>query len=215
MKMKEETRANLRYTLRTMVLVGLGSLAGWGLLVLLGVVHPPIFEPEVRYVHTEAGATYSESTDIVSVLPDTRYIRDRSRRVAVMLAKETKLDVEEIDLYTRWLVNYSIQHMVDPLLSACVLVVETRGNKLAVSNKHAIGLMQINLSIWAERWPPDVHNYFHPETNIMIGTTILGEYLFGRTEQQGLRRYIGMGMEGEGYAEKVLALHQAYMGSGS
>jgi soluble lytic murein transglycosylase-like protein len=74
-------------------------------------------------------------------------------------------------------VRHSRINQIDPKLVAAVIVVESHGNSLAISNAKSIGLMQIHLPTWASEINFAEKNPFDPETNIEIGTSILATYL--------------------------------------
>jgi len=106
---------------------------------------------------------------------------------------------------------------LDPLLILAVISVESSFNPIAESGMGAKGLMQIIPRFHGEKFDSlgGENTVFAPETNIVVGSQILKEYLV-RTGNvnDALQMYVGASSpETEnGYAEKVLAecdrLHQ-------
>jgi len=66
----------------------------------------------------------------------------------------------------------SIEAQVDPALILSIVKAESNFNPLAVSEKGAIGLMQIN-PIWCKTFKVKREDLFDPETNLEIGCKIL------------------------------------------
>lgn len=62
---------------------------------------------------------------------------------------------------------------VDPRLIAAIVSTESSGDPLAVSNRNAIGLMQINAKVWARKLDFAQNNPFDPGTNLRLGVPIL------------------------------------------
>jgi soluble lytic murein transglycosylase-like protein len=62
---------------------------------------------------------------------------------------------------------------VDPRLIAAVVVAESSGDPLAISNQNSIGLMQINAKVWARKLDFTRNNPFDPATNLRMGVVIL------------------------------------------
>lgn len=62
---------------------------------------------------------------------------------------------------------------VDPRLIAAVVVAESSGDPLAISNQNSIGLMQINAKVWARKLNFTRNNPFDPATNLRMGVAIL------------------------------------------
>src|SRR4051812_40296329 len=115
----------------------------------------------------------------------------------------------------------AIEHMVetahraagrvglDPLLVLAVISIESRFNPIAESGMGAKGLMQII---------PKYHRakllehggdaaVLDPESNILVGTRILQEYIYRTgTQEAGLQSYNGASRDGSAqYAQKVMA----------
>ena len=76
---------------------------------------------------------------------------------------------------------YSLENSIDAELVASIICTESRYNKDAVSNKGAVGLMQI-LPTTAKNFSDgdfEENDLFNPEYNLKIGLSFL-KYLFGK-----------------------------------
>ncbi|MBZ5536914.1 MAG: lytic transglycosylase domain-containing protein [Acidobacteriia bacterium] len=81
---------------------------------------------------------------------------------------------------------------VDPRLIAAVVVAESSGDPLAISNQNSIGLMQINAKVWARKLNFTRNNPFDPATNLRMGVTILRTCLDeNRGLDSALAAYVG------------------------
>lgn len=101
---------------------------------------------------------------------------------------------------------------VDPLLIIAVMAVESRFNPIAESVAGAKGLMQIIPRYHPEKFHDlgGVKAVFDPETNILVGSQIIKEYL-SRTGQlnSALQMYAGAASDEEqGYFGKVMTEKQ-------
>lgn len=83
------------------------------------------------------------------------------------------------------------RHDVDPYLVASVLLVESSGDPFAISNRDAVGIMQIHVPTWGRLVDAEQINLFRIEDNIDLGTRILGEYTSRYGLAEGLMRYLG------------------------
>lgn len=85
--------------------------------------------------------------------------------------------------YKEFIVRYSREHNIDPLLIAAVINVESNYNKDAISNKNAKGLMQISpqTGSWGSRELGLVgyteELLFDPQTNIRIGAWYINKLM--------------------------------------
>jgi len=99
---------------------------------------------------------------------------------------------------------------LDPLLILAVISVESSFNPIAESRAGAKGLMQVIPRLHEKKFDAfgGPSTVFKPETNILVGTEILKEYLMRTGDlNDALHRYVGASsLEAEnGYPEKVLA----------
>jgi hypothetical protein len=94
---------------------------------------------------------------------------------------------------------------------AAVIAAESTCSPMAVSNRGALGLMQVVPKIHGKRYDFTRVNLLNPDENLTVGTTILAEMVHEYGLKSGLHHYYGMGssgiaLDGSGYAERVLAL---------
>lgn len=136
----------------------------------------------------------------------------RHAALAEFLAKRYKvsLDVTQ-DLVS---IAYGAGHQLglDPLLIIAVISVESRFNPIAESVAGAKGLMQIIPKYHTEKFEAlgGVAAVFNPETNILVGSKILKEYL-GRTGNlsMALQMYAGaLSDDQDVYTNKVMTEKQ-------
>jgi soluble lytic murein transglycosylase-like protein len=111
--------------------------------------------------------------------------------------------------------KYAIKSGLSAGFLASHIAVESTCNPMAVSNRNAIGLMQVVPKVWSKRFDFTKINLFNPEDNMMVGTTIMSELVTKYGIHQALVRYYGtgkddVGMGGVGYAMKVLTLTGAH-----
>lgn len=107
--------------------------------------------------------------------------------------------------------RYSLASGVPAKIIAAAISSESSCNPLAVSNRGAIGLMQIMPKVWSSKFDFTKFNLFNPEDNMTVGTAILSKYIHDYGVKNALVRYYGTGQDniglgGVGYATKVLQL---------
>lgn len=84
---------------------------------------------------------------------------------------------------------------IDPKIPAAVVSIESGCNPLAISNRGAIGLMQVVPKVWASKFDfskPE-NNLFNPLSNLDVGTTILAGLVKQYGTEEGIKRYQGLG----------------------
>lgn len=101
----------------------------------------------------------------------------QERIVRSTLKKFSNIKAEDVSKLTKIIVRHSLEKKLDPKLVASIIVVESRGNPLAISAAKAVGIMQIHVPTWGEIVDFTENNPFDPEVNIDIGTSILADYL--------------------------------------
>jgi Transglycosylase SLT domain len=94
---------------------------------------------------------------------------------------------------------------------AAATATESTCDPLAISNRGAIGLMQVMPKIHSKKFDFTKINLFNPEENMTVGTTILADFVKTYGLRNGLHHYYGtgndgVGLTGSGYAEKILTL---------
>ena len=143
--------------------------------------------PEIDNVWDPAAASIDALIDRNSSLGDG----DRARVARAVVASAREYDV-------------------DPYLVASILLVESTGNRFAISRRDAVGLMQIHVPTWAHLVEREGIDLFRVEDNIDLGTRILKDYTrrFGLWE--GVSRYLGTGGPPEAAVEYVGRVRNIY-----
>lgn len=98
-----------------------------------------------------------------------------------------------------------------PAIVAATIAAESTCNSMAVSNRGALGLMQVVPKTWNKKYDFSHVNLLNPEDNMTVGTDILSALVKQYGLRNGLHRYYGTGdsgiyLDGSGYAERVMAL---------
>ena len=83
------------------------------------------------------------------------------------------------------------KHNVEPRLVASVMIVESRANPFAISEKDSIGIMQIHLPTWGPVAEKQNLNLFKIEDNVDLGARILKGYIAQNGLWEGVMRYKG------------------------
>jgi hypothetical protein len=158
--------------------------------------------PPAEAVTSEPEATTRKA--VASPQDSSRY-----RRLSEFLAKRYRVSQAfTLDLVT---IAHSAGQQIglDPLLIIAVIAVESRFNPIAESVMGAKGLMQVIPKFHADKFREfggEQYAVFDPETNILVGTRILKEYL-SRTGSlsSALQMYVGSS-NGEDftYMEKIM-----------
>lgn len=102
----------------------------------------------------------------------------------------------------------AIRSGVPANLLAAIVAVESSCDPLAISNKGAVGLTQVNVKVQAIKFAQfRAINLFDPEQSMRVGTDILRDNIaqYGGVKQ-GVTHYNGTGPDADAYALKVLAL---------
>ena len=137
----------------------------------------------------------------------------RVRALAEFLAKRYK--VSQAITFDLVQMAHSAGHQIglDPLLIIAVMAVESRFNPIAESVAGAKGLMQIIPKYHLDKFREfggEKYAVFDPETNILVGTRILKDYLAQTGSlDSALQRYVGASdPEDVPYIEKVMTEKQ-------
>jgi hypothetical protein len=90
---------------------------------------------------------------------------------------------------------------------AAIVSVESSCNPLAISNRGAVGLTQVNVKVQSEKFAQfRAINLFNPKENMQVGTQIMAEMIKQYGLRSGISHYDGVGPEADAYVIKVLAL---------
>ena len=183
--------------------IGAGWITGSQHEVLTRTPHAAVTEQAPAAAATAEPAA-SATTAVAASQDNPRY-----RRLSEFLAKRYKVS----PAFTLNLV--SIAHAagqqvgLDPLLIIAMIAVESRFNPIAESVVGAKGLMQVIPKFHAEKFRElggEQYAVFDPETNILVGTRILKEYLL-RTGSlsSALQMYVGSTKDEDfSYTEKIM-----------
>ena len=101
----------------------------------------------------------------------------------------------------------SLKSGVPANLIASIISIESSCNPLAISNRGAAGIMQVNVKVQADKFAQfRTINLFNPKENMQVGTQILSEMIKTYGLRGGVSHYNGSGPDAEAYAVKVMAL---------
>jgi hypothetical protein len=137
----------------------------------------------------------------------------RFRALSEFLARRYKVSQAiTLDLVT---IAHTAGHQIglDPLLIIAVMAVESRFNPIAESGQGAKGLMQIIPKYHIDKfrvYGGEKYAVFDPETNILVGTQILKDYIAQAGSLNGaLQLYVGASSEEDDpYIGKVMTEKQ-------
>jgi hypothetical protein len=101
------------------------------------------------------------------------------------------VEKERLARVTEAIMTSSAKYRVDPKLVAAIVIVESRANPFAVSDKTSVGVMQIHLHTWKEIAEAENINLFNIEENVDFGVRILRDYIAGNGIWEGVARYKG------------------------
>lgn len=157
----------------------------------------------------------------ISIMPVRKigladYVSDEEYRqervVHTLLSKSLDADPDDISKLTKIIVRQSLSKKLDAKLVASIIVVESRGNPLAISESKSVGIMQIHVPTWKEVVDFTEKNPFDPEVNIDIGTTILARYLKQYKDlESALVAYEGSKDPSESeYLSKVMEVYRSH-----
>jgi hypothetical protein len=100
---------------------------------------------------------------------------------------------------------------LSPALLASVVAVESACDPLAISSRGAVGLTQIRLAVWKDKYDfGGRDNPFNPADNLRVGSTILQELIKAKGVKGGVRAYQGTGKDcptcDDKYTSKIFQL---------
>ena len=114
------------------------------------------------------------------------------------------------------IVDSSRKYNIDSRLVASIMIVESRANPFAISDRESIGIMQIHLPTWGETADQEGINLFKVEDNVDFGVRILKQYTDRYGLWQGVKRYKGWNPDSpvsmqnaEEYAEKIQRMYSS------
>jgi Transglycosylase SLT domain len=100
---------------------------------------------------------------------------------------------------------------LDPKIAAATVAVESGCNSFAISNRGALGLMQVRAISWKDKYDfSGKINLLNRKDNLQVGTEILSGLIKQFGVAEGVRRYNGVGQGCEScdgqYVSKILIL---------
>lgn len=130
--------------------------------------------------------------------------------VAKVFGRSPGCDSADDDLITETN-DAAVKAGIDPRIAAAVIATESGCNQYAISNRGAIGLMQVNVSIWKGQFDFAGNvNLLNRRDNIQTGTKILARLVYVYGINEGIRRYNGLGESCAScdpmYVQKILTL---------
>lgn len=138
-------------------------------------------------------------------LPDTAVAA-----IEDVIGRHARVSAENKLRIARAVVESSRKYDVDPFLVASILLVESSANPFAISNRDAVGIMQIHVPTWGAVAVAERLSLFRIEDNIDLGTRILKDYTRRHGVWQGVLRYLGASdtsEEGETYVRRVQTIY--------
>jgi soluble lytic murein transglycosylase-like protein len=111
--------------------------------------------------------------------------------ISSKLARYGVADAEIRDRAARAIVSTSAKYDVAPELVASIMIVESRANPFAVSERDSVGIMQIHLPTWGTIAEEQGINLFKVEDNVELGVRILKGYVNRHGLWEGVARYKG------------------------
>lgn len=108
-----------------------------------------------------------------------------------LLGRHSSVSTAERLRIARAVVASASRQNVDPFLVTGVLIAESSGNPYAISNRQAVGIMQIHVPTWGPTAEAEGLNLFLVEDNIDLGTRILKDYTRRYGLWEGVLRYLG------------------------
>ena len=160
----------------------LASLAVLTVVLLVAFPEPnvPVFSADRP---EQAGQEPGFQPSVMSVGPAVHSMEALIESHRVSEANRTRLAAS--------IVASAQKYNLNPRLIASIVIVERRGNPFAISNKDAIGIMQIHLPTWGAAADREGINLFKIEDNIDFGARILRDYVRRFGVWAGVKRYNG------------------------
>lgn len=170
------------------------TLGSAGSLLYTAYVPPKVTTAPVAQVQAEA-------------TPDTAEFQKAFFQAAKVYGKAGCGDQQLVEMTAR----HAIATGLPSAIIAAMAAIESTCNPLAISNKGAVGLIQVVPAVWKSKYDFSKINLLNADDNLTVGTTILASLVKQYGLRSGLHHYYGTGssgiyLDGSGYAERVLAL---------
>lgn len=127
-----------------------------------------------------------------------------------LLARHTLVGTTQRLRIARAVVTSARRHDVDPFLVTGILIAESSGNAHAISNRQAVGIMQIHVPTWGAETEAEGLNLLLLEDNIDFGTRIIRNYTRTYGLWEGVMRYLGASEptdEARAYVRRVQGIY--------
>jgi hypothetical protein len=105
--------------------------------------------------------------------------------------KQHGVDESRLQRVAKSIAASAKKYDIDPKLIASVIIVESRANPFAISEKDSVGVMQIHLPTWGDTTDRESINLLKIEDNIDFGARILKDYIRQYGLWEGVKRYKG------------------------
>jgi hypothetical protein len=107
--------------------------------------------------------------------------------------------------------NEAVRNQIDPRIVAATVAIESACNSFAVSNRGAIGYMQITPKTWSPKYDfMTRYNLLNMHDNVHVGVSILSDLIHTYGVKNGVRRYQGLGVGcdtcDDRYTDKIMSL---------
>lgn len=158
---------------------------------------------------TEAKAS-PRPHELAKIARPSPELTPEQRQIVRYIARTYRIALDPAQQFVHYAYRIADELKLDPLLILAVMSVESNFNPRAQSHAGAQGLMQVLTRVHAERFERfgGVTAAFDPFANILVGSTILKEYLQREGTVPGaLKAYVGAAMlpNDRGYGAKVLS----------
>ncbi len=130
--------------------------------------------------------------------------------VEELLRRHSRVSPVQRSRIARAVVDSARRNDVDPYLISSILLVESSANPFAISNRDAVGIMQIHVPTWGSLADLEQINLFRVEDNVELGTRILKDYTQRYGLWDGVGRYLGASSGSEAavaYVSKVQTIY--------
>lgn len=166
---------------------------GVTVIVLLALFTTPTAVSTVESAPEIAGVVFDVGSESASspMATDSPISDPMVASVIGLLEQNSRMNAVRKARVARAVVASARKYDVDPYLVASVLLVESSGDPFAISNKDAVGIMQIHVPTWGALVDMEQINLFRIEDNIDLGTRILADYTGRYGLSDGLMRYLG------------------------
>jgi soluble lytic murein transglycosylase-like protein len=111
--------------------------------------------------------------------------------ISSKLARYGVADAEIRDRAARAIVTTSAKYNIAPELVASIMIVESRADPWAVSERDSVGIMQVHVPTWGSLAEEQGMNLFKVEDNVELGVRILKGYVSRHGLWEGVARYKG------------------------